>query len=109
QIAAGGHLLAIDTDDDVASEDDGVVAEVDATCAGHDTGLLRARADLLDEQALLVRREAYLLLGLRAQIGQGNARDTYQRMSITAILDQLAGDAPDDVDRDREANTLVSA
>src|SRR5919204_5740270 len=103
QLAACGDGLAVDGDDDVAAGQDRLVAELHAARARLDASLLRASRHLLDQQALLRRRDAELLLGLWAQIGQRDAGHAHLWVAVLAVLDQLWRDALHNVNRNREA------
>src|SRR5262249_11793267 len=107
QIAARGHGLAVDRDDDVAAGEDLLTPNLHAATARLDAGHLRAGRYLLDQQAFLRRAQAQLLLGLRAQVGQRDTRHADLRVAVAAVLNELGDDAFDDVDGNGEADALV--
>src|SRR5437879_489326 len=100
QLTATSDRLTVDRGDDVAAGHDRLIAQDDSSSTGLDAGLLGAGGHLLDQQALLVGRQAELLLRLRTQARERYRRHAELRVAVLAGLDQLRRDAFDHIERD---------
>src|SRR5215471_5316396 len=105
ELFGGGNLVAVESDDDVATEDVGLAGDDDPPVPGLETGLVRAGVvrDRLDDDALL---DCEVVRAGQVR-GDGLTAGAEERVVDAPGPDDLGDDVLDGVRRDRETDPDV--